>query len=42
MIIDMIADTQQGPAVEIIRMNIEAEEDTALEDNNWEPEEAAC
>ena len=42
MIIDMIADTQQGPAVEIIRMNIEAEEDTALEDNSWEPEEAAC
>jgi hypothetical protein len=34
MIFDMIAHIQQGPAVEIIRMNIEAEEDTALEDNN--------
>ena len=42
MIIDMIADTQQGPAVEIIRMNIEAEEDTALRDNIWEPAEASC
>ena len=35
MIIAMIADTQQGPEVEIIRMNEEIEEDTALGDNIW-------
>jgi len=35
MIIEMIADTEQGSKVENIRMNEEIEEDTALGDDNW-------
>ena len=35
IIIEMIDDLQQGPEVEIIRMNEEVEEDTALGGNIW-------